>query len=59
MYVLPDPSACPDCSADTWMSGPYGARTCRMCGFVQPLLTGKQHWLRVQAQYDAEAASGA
>lgn len=65
MYVLPDPPECPDCGADNWTKPSYAARirrascACRSCGFVQHLLTDTKHWLREQAEIDAEIASGA
>ena len=59
MIVLPEDPNCPECGARLWSPTSRQARECQGCGHVQHLLTDIEHWLREQAEYDAEAASGA
>ena len=59
MYILPDDPDCPNCGAEAWTRKEGPNRKCRSCGYVQRLETDKEHWLHLQAEYDAEAASGA
>ena len=61
MLILPDDPTCPNCWANTWSdpSRRTRSRECKTCGHVQHLLTDTEHWLREQAEYDAEIASGA
>lgn len=59
MIILPEDPPCPNCDAQTWSRTGPRARECRSCGHVQRLLTDREHWLREQADIDAEIASGA
>ncbi len=59
MIILPEDPRCPNCDAQTWSRIEPRAREYQGCGYIQRLLTDREHWLREQAEIDAGIASGA
>ena len=57
-YVLPDDPNCPECRARMWSRTARHTRECQTCGFVQRLKTIDEDWAHLQAEIDAEIASG-
>ena len=59
VVILPEDPNCPECGARLWSRTSRQTRECQGCGHVQHLLTDREHWLRDQAEINAEIASEA